>query len=109
MGLSSVSPISSLTLLPSLSAIAMISISIKSRIVYNLGEDHVWSEVLINGSWKRFDSTRPKGSRFDDKGFYERPRDKGGWGKQLSYVYTIDPDGSQHDVTSYYTKIGKLL
>jgi len=85
------------------------SMGIKSRVVYNSGEDHVWSEVLINGSWRRFDSTLPKGSRFDDPGFYERPRDKGGWGKQLSYVYAIDSDGSQHDVTSYYTKTGKLI
>jgi transglutaminase/protease-like cytokinesis protein 3 len=32
------------------------SLGIQCRTVYNLGEDHVWSEVLINGSWTHVDS-----------------------------------------------------
>lgn len=77
---------------------------IPSRIVYNLSEDHVWCEVLINGSWIPVD-----GYRFNDPRFYERPRSEGGWAKQLSYVYYLGPDGKQYDITKDYTDTGRLV
>jgi len=80
------------------------SLGIQSRIVYNLGEDHVWSEVLINGSWIHVD-----GKRFNDTGFYERPKDGGGWGKQLSYVFFVGSDNKQYDITHRCTNTGMLI
>jgi len=77
---------------------------IPSRVVYNLSEDHMWCEVLINGSWIPVD-----GYRFNDPRFYERPRSEGGWEKQLSYVYYLGPDGKQYDITKDYTDTGRLV
>lgn len=82
---------------------------IKSRVIYNPGEDHVWNEVWLNGSWRHFDATLPEEDRSDNPGFYERSRDEGGWGKQLSYVYSVDSDGTICDVTNTYTKTGNLV
>lgn len=82
---------------------------IKTRIAFNLGEDHVWNEVWINGSWKHFDATLSKENRFDNPEFYERSRDEGGWAKQLSYVYSVDPNGTVSDVTKKYTDTGRLI
>lgn len=83
--------------------------AIENRVIYNPGEDHVWNEVWINGSWTHFDATLSEEDRFDNPGFYERPRDDGGWGKQLSYVYSVDPDGTIRNVTSRYTNTGILV
>lgn len=83
--------------------------AIESRVIYNPGEDHVWNEVWINGSWRHFDATLSEGDRFDNLGFYERSRDDGGWGKQLSYVYSIDSDGTIRNVTNRYTNTEILV
>lgn len=85
------------------------SVCIQSRVVHNPSEDHMWSEVLINGSWIHFDPMLPQGKRFNDTGFYERSRDEGGWGKQLSYVFFIEADGKRHDITSRYTSTATLI
>jgi hypothetical protein len=42
-------------------------------------------------------------------GFYERSKDEGGWGKQLSYIYFIDSEGNEHDITNRYTDTGTLI
>ena len=83
--------------------------AIKSRVIYNPGEDHVWNEVWINGSWTHFDATLSEEDRFDNPGFYERSRDDVGWGKQLSYVYSVDSDGTIRNVTNRYTNTGNLV
>jgi hypothetical protein len=85
------------------------SVGIESRVVHNPSEDHVWSEVFINGSWTHFDPTLSKGNRFNNPGLYERSREKGGWGKQLSYVFFIDNNGTQQDITERYTSTGRLI
>ena len=82
---------------------------IKARIIFNLGEDHVWNEVWINSSWKHFDATLSEENRFDNPGFYERSKAEGGWEKQLSYVYSVDLNGTVSDVTKKYTDTGHLL
>ena len=82
---------------------------IKARITFNLGEDHVWNEVWINGSWKHFDATLSEENRFDNPGFYERSRAEGGWEKQLSYVYSVGLNGTVSDVTKKYTGTGHLI
>lgn len=74
---------------------------IQSRHVHNPAEDHAWAEVWIDNSWKHVD---PSNNLFDDPGVYEN-----GWGKQLSYVYTIDNEGKIHDITSRYTGTGRLI
>ena len=86
------------------------SAGIQSRVVYNPGEDHTWCEVLINGTWVHFDPTLSKGKRFNNPRIYERPRNESGWGKQLSYVFSVDPsEGNKVDVTRRYTDTGKLI
>ncbi|NJE00217.1 hypothetical protein E3E26_10590 [Thermococcus sp. LS1] len=71
------------------------------RMVHNLGEDHSWDEVLINGTWIVVD---PSAGIFNaSPSIYE---DK--WGKALSYVYAIYPNGSKVDITSRYTKTATL-
>jgi hypothetical protein len=83
------------------------SVGIASRLVYNSGEDHVWCEVFVNGSWTRFDPLRDdEYRRFGYPRFYE---DQAGWGKQLSYVYAVDSDGKRVDVTNNYTDTGSLV
>ena len=82
---------------------------IKSRVIYNAGEDHVWNEVWVNRSWTHFDATLSEQDRFNNPGFYERPRDERGWGKQLSYVYSVDSDGTIRNVTNRYTNTGNLV
>jgi len=82
---------------------------IESRVVYNTGEDHVWDEVLINGSWIHFDSTLSYEKRFDNPEHYEKPQNEGGWGKQISYVYTYDSMGEHLDITPTYTETGLLV
>jgi len=82
---------------------------IKTRIAFNPGEDHVWNEVWINGSWKHFDATLSEENRFDDPEFYERSEDEGGWEKQLSYVYSVNQNGTISDVTKRYTETGNLI
>jgi len=77
---------------------------IRARTVYNPGEDHAWVEVLIDNSWVHVD---PSWGYFDDPGVYER-ENEGGWGKQLSYVYAIDENGEEQDVTNRYTETGRL-
>jgi len=84
------------------------SIGIQARVVYNPAEDHVWCEVLINGSWFHFDPGLSRDKRFNNPGFYECP-EPNGWGKELSYVYFIDADGKQNDITKTYTDIGRLI
>jgi len=83
--------------------------AIESLVIYNPGEDHVWNEVWINGSWRHFDATLSEGDRFDNLGFYERSRDDGGWGKQLSYVYSVDSEETIRNVTNRYTNTGVLV
>lgn len=84
------------------------SVGIESRVVYNLAEDHVWSEVLINGTWIHFDPGLPPEKRFNNPAFYERPKAEEGWEKQLSYVFFIDQNGTRQDITSKYTDRGRL-
>ena len=64
---------------------------------------------MINGSWIHFDPLLAPEKRFNDTGFYERSKDEGGWGKQISYVIFIDLDGRQHNITHRYTDTGKLI
>ena len=82
---------------------------IKTRIVFNPSEDHVWNEVWINSSWKHFDATLSEENRFDNPGLYERSKAEGGWEKQLSYVYSVDVNGTVSDVTRRYTDTGHLI
>lgn len=84
------------------------SAGIEARTVYNPAEDHVWCEVLINGSWTPFDPGLPEDERLNNPGFYERP-EPNGWGKELSYVYFIGPDGKENDITKTYTGTGRLI
>jgi hypothetical protein len=81
---------------------------IEARTVYNPAEDHVWCEVLVNGSWTPFDPGLPEDERLNNPGFYERP-EPNGWGKELSYVYFIGPDGKENDITKIYTGTGRLI
>lgn len=71
------------------------------RMVHNLGEDHSWDEVLINGTWIVVDPSagifNASPSMYEDK-----------WGKALSYVYAIYPNGQKVDITSRYTKTATL-
>jgi hypothetical protein len=83
------------------------SVGIQARTVYNSAEDHTWCEILINGSWTQFDPGLSEDKRFNNPGFYERP-EPNGWGKQLSYVYFIGPDGKKNDISKTYTGTGGL-
>lgn len=74
---------------------------IVSRLVYNPAEDHEWVEVLIDDNWIHVD---PSNNYYNQQGVYEN-----GWGKQLSYVYTIDSEGEIIDITSRYTGTGRLI
>lgn len=85
------------------------SSDVESRLVYNLGEDHVWNEIWVNGSWVHFDATLSKEDRLANPGMYERSRDDGGWGKRLSYVYAVDLNGTRNTVTEKYTDTGNLI
>ena len=82
------------------------SIGIQTRMVHNPGEDHAWCEVFVNGSWLHFDPGLSENYRFNDPHFYERSEH--GWRKPLSYVYALDPNGTEIDVTNKYTDTGKL-
>ena len=73
------------------------------RIAHNFGEDHVWNEVLINGSWVHFDSSLNREKCYGNSGHYERLKSEGGWEKNLSYVYYEDDNGEKHNLTSNYT------
>jgi len=83
------------------------SAGIESRTVYNPAEDHTWCEVFINASWIHFDPGLAEGKRFNNSGFYERP-EPDGWGKKLSYVFYIGPDGKEVDITNRYTNTSRL-
>ena len=78
------------------------SVGIRSRVVCDPGEDHVWAEVLIENRWVQAD---PSNSIFDDPGYYER---ENGMKKQISYVYAINEQGTHLDVTNEYTNTGRL-
>lgn len=57
-----------------------VAAGLKARYVLDL-TDHVWTEVLVNGSWKHVDSCE---GAFDSPLMYER-----GWSKKLSYVLSF--------------------
>jgi len=80
---------------------------IETRIVYNSGEDHTWTEVFVNGSWRHFDPMPSREKRFDDPGRYERPKEFGGAGKQISHVFYLVNDVPV-SVTDHYTDTGIL-
>lgn len=84
------------------------SVGIQSRTAYNPAEDHIWCEVFINGSWIHFDPGLAEGKRFNNPGFYERS-EPDGWGKQLSYVFYIESDGKETDITNRYTDTGRII
>jgi len=84
-------------------------LGLRTRVVYNLGEDHDWNEIFLNGTWVHLDSTLTPEKRFNNSGHYERPTDKGGGGKQISYVYTYDTESNKIDITPSYTEIGTLV
>jgi hypothetical protein len=74
------------------------------RKVHAPGENHVWNEVLINGSWKRADATLEPPSNYDNFSFYESPE---GWNWKLSKVYS-NVDGRILDRSDDYTGSGTL-
>jgi hypothetical protein len=83
------------------------------RVVCN-GEDHVWNEVLINGSWVRVDATKhhPQDNGFNlSKYFMERkvgtdiPGVRYG---NVSYVYAEWLNGTKVDVTYRYTNLTNI-
>ncbi len=86
-----------------------------ARVVYNLGLDHAWAEVKINGDWIHVDPSKTNpatGKRgiINDPAFYERPENENGGGEQLFFVYAVDDSGTAHDVTTRYVKrTGKLI
>ncbi len=84
------------------------SIGMQARVVYNPAEDHTWCEGLINGSWVHFDPGLSEDKRFNNPGFSECPKPNG-WCKELSYVYFMNADGKQNDITKTYTDIGRLI
>jgi hypothetical protein len=83
------------------------------KVVCN-GEDHVWNEVLINGSWVRVDATKhhPQNIGFNlSKYFMERkvgtdiPGVRYG---DVSYVYAEWLNGTRVDVTYRYTNLTNI-
>ena len=66
------------------------------RMIYDLGEDHSWDEVLLDGQWIVVD---PSAGMFNVSPLVYEDQ----WGKVLSYIYAIYPNGSKVDVTSRYT------
>lgn len=80
-------------------------LGIEGRVVNNPGENHAWTEVLVNGTWTHADSA----AKYNDPGAYERPQSDGGWSKNISYVYWTDENGNRHDVTKTYTDVGLLV
>lgn len=79
------------------------------RVAHNFGEDHVWNEVLINGSWVHFDSSLNRETCYNNPGNYERLKSEGGWDKNLSYVYYEDENGEKRSLTNNYTETGTLV
>lgn len=78
----------------------------KTRVVHNPSEDHAWNEIMINDMWIQYDvSTK----WFNDTNSYERSRDSGGWGKNISTVFYIDTEGNRHYITGKYTDTGTLI
>jgi hypothetical protein len=78
------------------------------------GEDHVWNEVLINGSWVRVDATKhhPQDNGFNlSKYFMERkvgtdiPGVRYG---NVSYIYAEWLNGTRVDVTYRYTNLTNI-
>lgn len=51
--------------------------------------DHMWNEVLDNGTWTHVDPTE---NRINDPTMYARPPEEGGWNKDVNKVYAIDND-----------------
>jgi hypothetical protein len=80
---------------------------IEGRVVHNIAEDHVWSEVLINGTWTHIDPTLSFEKGFNNPIIYELPKGIG-WGKQISYVTATYSNRTEQDVTKSYTGTGRL-
>lgn len=79
-------------------------LDILSRIIYNIGEEHVWNEVFLDNEWIRFDVGLSEDKRFNDTRYDEIVR-----GKNLSYVYTYNEKNKKFDITEKYTDTGILI
>jgi hypothetical protein len=84
------------------------SLNISARTVHNSGEDHVWAEVYIDGRWVHADPSIAPNGLYNDPGIYERKRENGGWGKNISAVWYRDSKGRIHSVTERYTNVSKI-
>lgn len=60
--------------------------------------DHMWNQVLFNGTWVHVDSTMYAPHRYNAR-VYEVA-----WEKQFTFIYAFDKDGRFEDVTFTYTK-----
>jgi len=80
---------------------------VQCRVLHNKGEDHTWTEIYYNGGWVHFDPTLNRDYRFNNSIFYESSIDMG-WGKNISYVYYEDNNGSKIDITRKYTDVSTV-
>lgn len=78
---------------------------IPARLVRNQAEDHMWTEVQINGTWFHLDPLMPEEMRFNNPQFYEGKRPEGVVRKQISLVYCTEED-KIIDLTKNYTDTG---
>lgn len=76
-------------------------INLNLRVIKNPGEDHVWTEVLVNNSWIIID---PSSNTFNlSKDYFIEH-------KNLSYIYALYENGTKLDLTKKYTnKTGIII
>jgi len=78
--------------------------NITVRSIHMDGEDHVFDEVLINGSWIIIDPTQGTRNGYNvSHDFFEKA-----WKLNISYAYAIYPNDTVEDVTYRYTNISNL-
>jgi hypothetical protein len=68
------------------------------------GEDHAFTEMLVDGEWMTLDPISGYGN-----GFNVPPRYYDTFWQNISYVEAIYPNGTVEDITSRYTDMGVFL
>jgi hypothetical protein len=78
-----------------------LAFDVPARLTVHMGQDHMWTEVYVNGNWTHVDPTEGK---INMPLLYNTPKPDG-WGKPVGKdypVYAFETDGSIIDVSERY-------
>lgn len=78
-----------------------LAFDVPARLTVHMGQDHMWTEVYVNGTWTHIDPTEGK---INTPLLYNTPKPNG-WGKPVGGDYPVrafETDGSIIDVSETY-------